>query len=180
MPSRRVRVGAEGRGPDGRRARTTVSLRFPACRCRLSLRRCGVGARRRRGVVGGRRPCSVAPTASEMGTGSRPGCSSLMGDPLVTMCSMIAMTAPTGIRSCSRRHVLRSCPIPIHPIVANLRSHVRPLHPHPGDRNGSDRRSGLSDSPGLRPLVRLYSGGSGAPTRRDGSAVATARASGRV
>jgi hypothetical protein len=108
------------------------------------------------------------------------------------------MTAPMATRSGSHRCDLRSRPSSIHSIDSHSswcgrqncstssrliawdrRLHVRRLHPRWGGRdarNGSHHRRGPSDPLGPHCFVPLGSGGSGAPKRRDGSAVVTARA----
>ncbi|HUE08790.1 MAG TPA: hypothetical protein VMP41_15275, partial [Acidimicrobiales bacterium] len=81
-----------------------------------------------------------------------------------------------SIASGSGRHGLQihSASIPL--IAWDRRPHVRRLRPQRGHRvarNGSNCRRGQRGSPGARRFSRRSSGGSDAPTRRDGLAVAT-------
>lgn len=108
------------------------------------------------------------------------------------------MIAPRATRSGSPRSDHRSCPSSIHSLDSHSsrygrqncstssrllawdrRLHVRRRHLRWGGqdaRNGSHHRRGQSDSLGPHCFVLLGSAGSGAPKRRDGSAVVTARA----
>jgi hypothetical protein len=193
----------------GRRGGLTASYRFSfrvfwACRSRLL---CAAGAlfRPRLGAVddlllflrsGG------SPTWTWPGNGTVTGCGTPTGERPETSCRMSApsMAIRSGSRwccvlrspssssrsfgpfrlisivPCSNRYGRHSYSTACRSIAGNLRFHVRLLHPSSADRNGSNRQRGKN---GPLDSQLLGSADSGAPPRRDGLAVATARAFGR-
>lgn len=153
----------------------------------------------RRDAVGGSLRSAGSTTGIGTGTRTGSGYEPRMGVPPVTTCWAIGQTTTRpGFRSCvrqsspsstrsiasdSNRDGLQSCSTstPSPSIAWHRHPHVRRLRTQPDDRiarNGSNCRRGQRSSPGLRRFSRSDSGGSDAPRRRDGLAVATARASG--
>ena len=200
MSQRLELVGVVARGRVGRRGRSVGPRSSCSGRCRTGFR-CqwgvGPGARRRRGAVGG--SLRSAGWTTGIGTGTRAGfgCEPRTGVPPATTCRAIGLTTtrpgfhpcvrqsyPSSTRSIASdlgRQGLQSCSTSIRSIGWYHRPHVRRLRSKSGDRvarNGSNRRRGQRRSPGLPRFSRPDPGGSDAPRRRDGLAVATARASG--
>lgn len=196
----RVRVGARVRGRVRVVRRGGRTAPFPFSACRFRRRYGAAGAHRRRDAAGDSLRSAGSSTWNGTVFRSRSGCGSPTGAPFATTCwtygpiairpglSCFVRSSSSWIRPtlgwswsrCGRQN----CSTAIPPLASGFRSYVR-LHRLQSDdligSNESHRRRGnfRFGFPGrcrLAVFGRDGSVGLSAPARRDGSAVATARA----